>query len=206
MITAPPSDAIILFDGTNLDEWQHANGDEAKWQLTKGNAMKVQKGTGKIQTKQKFGSCQLHIEWASPKKPVSLNQGRGNSGVFMQGIYEVQILDCYKNDTYADGHAAAIYGQYPPLVNACKAPGVWQSYDIIYTAPKFDKKGNNISEARMTVLHNGVLVQNNVKLWGSGGWKKVRPYFKHKDFLPISLQDHGNPVHFRNIWVRPIKD
>ncbi len=206
--TAPPSDAIVLFDGKNINEWVHANGEAAKWKLVEDGGMEVQRGTGGIQTKQKFGSCQLHIEWASPAV-VNGNvkgQGRGNSGVFLQNRYEVQILDSYKNETYADGQAASIYGQYPPLVNACKPSGEWQTYDIIFTAPVFGKGNEPIKRGRITVIHNGVLVQNNVEIAGYGGWKEVKDYTKHPDRLPISLQDHGNPVRYRNIWIRPLKD
>jgi hypothetical protein len=166
--------------------------------------MEVSKGGGDIRTKQGFGDCQLHVEWAAPAVVVGESQGRGNSGVFLMGLYEVQVLDCYGNKTYADGSTASIYGQYPPLVNVCRKPGEWQTYDIVFHAPRFDKDGQLLSAARLTVFHNGVLVQDNEELTGPTGHKQRPPYKAHADKLPIKLQDHTNPVRYRNIWVREL--
>ena len=154
---------------------------------------------------QNFGDCQLHVEWATPVPAHGEGQGRGNSGVFL-GLdrYEIQVLDSYENKTYADGSAGAIYGQYPPLVNVCRPPGQWQTYDIVYTAPRFDAEGKLLSPVRLTVFHNGVLIQNNVQLTGPTSWLERAPYQAHPEKQPISLQDHGNPVRFRNIWVREL--
>jgi hypothetical protein len=200
----PPSDAIVLFDGKDLSQWQSATG-QAKWKVENGY-MEVVKGTGGISTKQGFGDCQLHIEWRAPVPAVGEGQGRGNSGVFLMGRYEVQVLDSYQNKTYPDGQAAAVYGQHPPLVNACRPPGQWQTYDIVFHRPRFDKDGKVVSPARVTVLHNGVLAQNNVELTGPTGHHQRPPYAQHADRLPISLQDHGNPMRFRNIWVRELPE
>jgi len=200
----PPADAVVLFDGRDLSRWRTSKGEPAKWDVEDGY-MEVKKGTGSHETTQGFGDCQLHIEWSSPEKVTGKDQGRGNSGVFLMGLYEVQVLDSYENVTYADGHAAAVYGQYPPLVNVSRPPGVWQTYDIIFHRPHFDDTGKLISRATMTVLHNGVLVQDNVALTGPTGWKSRPPYKPHTDKLPLSLQDHGNPVRFRNIWIRELE-
>jgi len=196
----PPSDAIVLFDGTDLSAWQGG-----AWKVENGY-MEVAPDSGGIQTKQGFGSCQLHIEWATPEVVAGQGQGRGNSGVFLMGRYEVQILDSFDNPTYPDGQAAAIYGQNPPLVNACRKPGQWQSYDIIFKRPVFNKKGKLISPATITVLHNGVLVQNHWVIEGITYHKKRAAYEPHADKEPILLQDHGNPTRFRNIWIRPLND
>jgi len=201
-----PSDAVVLFDGTDLLHWEDAKGDPAGWRLTGDSAMEAVKKTGAIRTKAVFGSCQLHVEWASPKEVAGESQGRGNSGVFLMEMYEVQVLDNYQNTTYADGMAAAVYGQYPPLVNACRPPGEWQTYDIVFQAPRFDGGGGLVRPAFMTVFHNGILVQDHVELTGPTAWKQRPPYKAHADKLPISLQDHGNPVRFRNIWIREISD
>jgi len=200
--TAAPSDAIILFDGSDLDNWESEKGGEAKWEVSDG-AMTVVKGTGAIRTKEVFGDCQLHIEWRTPAEVVGKSQGRGNSGVFLQGIYEVQVLDSYNNRTYSNGQAASLYKQSMPLVNACKPPGVWQSYDIIYRAPIFDVDGKVSSPAYITVIHNGVLVQNHYMLKGHTPYIGLPEYKKHGDG-PIMLQDHGNPVSYRNIWIRKL--
>lgn len=202
-IQQPPSDAIILFDGRDFSEWSTEKGEPVKWKLENGY-MEVVKKTGTIKTKKGFGDCQLHIEWATPTMIKGEGQGRGNSGVFLMGLYEIQVLDSYDNQTYADGQAAAVYGQYPPLVNACRRPGEWQSYDIIFHRPHFDEGGKLISPARMTALHNGVLVQDNVKLTGPTEHKERPPYEAHPDKLPLKLQDHGNPVRYRNIWIREL--
>jgi hypothetical protein len=200
----PPSDAVVLFDGKDLSQWVSLDGTPTKW-ITRDGYMECVKGSGYVRTVQNFGDCQLHVEWATPVPPHGEGQGRGNSGVFF-GLdrYEVQVLDSYGNQTYADGSAAAVYGQYPPLVNASRPPGEWQIYDIIYTAPRFDANSKLRSEARLTVFHNGVLVQNNVQLTGPTSWLERAPYEPHPEKQPISLQDHGNPVRFRNIWIREL--
>jgi hypothetical protein len=167
--------------------------------------MEVVAKTGSIRTKTGFGDCQLHVEWAAPTLVSGEGQGRGNSGVFLMDTYEVQVLDSYNNVTYADGMAASVYGQYPPLVNACRKPGEWQIYDIIFHRPRYDAGGKLLAPARMTVLHNGVLVHDNVELTGPTAHKARPPYKVHPDKLPLSLQDHGNPVRYRNIWLRPLE-
>lgn len=199
----PPSDAVVLFDGTSLAPWVSLSGSAPKW-IVKDGVLECAKNSGYIRTVQAFGDCQLHIEWAAPTPPEGKSQGRGNSGVFLMGLYEVQVLDSYENITYADGQAAAAYGQYPPLVNASLPPGQWQTYDILFTRPRFNERGDMTSPARFTVLHNGVLVQHNVELVGPTGWLKRDPYHAHTDKLPLSLQDHGNPVRYRNLWVREL--
>ncbi|MBN1999561.1 DUF1080 domain-containing protein [candidate division KSB1 bacterium] len=199
----PPSDAVVLFDGTDLSLWCSMNGEPARWPVKNGY-METRPGTGPIQTRLGFGDCQLHVEWAAPVPAVGTGQGRGNSGVFLMGKYEVQVLDSYENLTYADGQAAAVYAQYPPLVNACRKPGQWQSYDIVFHRPRFGAQGELLAPATMTVLHNGVLVQDNVELLGGTRWLNRLPYENHSDRLPISLQDHSNPVQYRNIWIRPL--
>jgi len=202
--TAPvPADAIVLFAGKDLSAWVNGKGEPAKWKMENG-FMEAVKGTGSIQTKQGFGDCQLHVEWATPSEAVGTSQGRGNSGVFLMNTYEVQVLDGFENVTYADGMAASIYGQYPPLVNACREPGEWQTYDIVFHAPRFDAAGKLLQPARLTVFHNGILVQDNEELTGPTAHKARPPYAAHADKLPISLQDHGNPTRFRNIWIRPL--
>ena len=205
MPTAPPSDAIVLFDGTDLSHWVSQKDDSAApWKVENGYFEVVAK-TGGIKTKQGFGDAQVHIEWASPDPPRGEGQDNGNSGVFLMSMYEVQVLNSYENKTYPDGQASAVYGQYPPLVNASRPPGVWQAYDIIFHRPRFDDDGSVVSPARVTVFHNGVLVQDNVVLTGPSGHKS-RPLYKvHADRLPISLQDHDHPVRFRNIWVRDLE-
>lgn len=197
-----PSDAIVLFDGSNFSNWESASGGEVKWKL-EDRAMTVQKGTGYIQTKQSFGDCQLHIEWRTPSEVVGNSQGRGNSGVFLQSTYELQVLDSYNNRTYSNGQAASIYKQYMPLVNVCRPPGEWQTYDIIYEAPIFQEDGSLARPAFITVLQNGVLVQNHVMLRGDTPYIGLPKYSKHGK-LPIRLQDHGNPVSYRNIWIREL--
>lgn len=190
----PPSDAVVLFDGTNLDAW---NGS---WKVEDG-AMTVN-GTGDLVSKESFGSVQLHVEWRSPVEPDRSSQGKGNSGVFLMGRYEIQVLNSYSNRSYADGQAAAIYGQYPPDVNACRPEGQWQSYDIVFTAPTFDKQGALLTPAYATVFHNGILVHNHRALIGATGHRTVGMYKAHPAELPLKLQDHGNPVSYRNVWVR----
>lgn len=193
----PPSDAIVLFDGRELAQF---NGGE-KWLIEDGVA--TVHGGG-VASKQAFGSCQLHVEWAAPAEVKGSGQGRGNSGIYLQGRYEVQILDSYENKTYYDGQAGAIYKQWPPLVNACRKPGEWQTYDIIFDAPQFDDQGHVLKPAYLTVLQNGVLVQNHAELQGSTAWDRAPAYEAHPDKLPLSIQDHGNPVRFRNMWIREL--
>lgn len=199
-----PSDAIVLFDGSNLSKWQSVGGGPAEWKVTDGY-MEVVDETGNIETRQSFGDVQLHVEWAAPAQVEGNGQGRGNSGVFLMKNYEVQVLDCYQNETYADGMTASLYGQYPPQVNACRPPGEWQTYDIIFRRPHFDEDGNVMKPATVTVIHNGVLVQDHVELTGPTGHKSRPPYRAHPAELPIMLQDHSNPVRFRNIWVRELE-
>lgn len=199
---AAPSDAIILFNGTDFSNWESARGEDIKWKLEDG-AMTVQKGGGDIQTKQSFGDCQLHIEWRTPSEVVGNSQGRGNSGIFLQSTYELQVLDSYNNRTYSNGQAGSIYKQYMPLVNACRPPGEWQTYDIIYEAPIFHEDGNLARPAFMTVLQNGVLIQNHVLIKGDTPYIGLPKYKKHGK-LPLKLQDHGNPVSYRNIWIREL--
>jgi len=203
--TKAPSDAIVLFDGTDLSEWRHGDGSAARWKLEDG-AVTVVGGTGNIETRQSFGNVQLHIEWRSPAVVEGESQGRGNSGVFLQKLYEVQVLDSYKNRTYANGQAASIYKQHIPLVNASRAPGEWQTYDIVFEAPRFDADGTLRSPAYATVLHNGVLVQNHVQLEGPTVYIGEPSYAAHAERQPLSLQDHGNPVSYRNIWIRDLSD
>jgi hypothetical protein len=199
----PPSDAIVLFDGTNASAWAGSDGGAIKWKIENG-AMTVAAGTGVIHTKEAFGDCQLHIEWRTPSEVKGESQGRGNSGIFFMGRYELQVLDSYKNRTYSNGQAGGIYKQLPPLVNASRGPGEWQTYDVIWTAPRFYQDGSVKSQARITVFHNGVLVQNDRALWGSTQYIGIATYDKHGDKEPLVLQDHGNPVSYRNIWIRPL--
>ena len=200
-----PSDAIVLFDGVDLaSEWTNGEGGQPGWMVEDG-CVTVKKGTGTIKTKRVFNDFQLHIEWRSPSEVVGTSQGRGNSGVFLQERYEVQVLDNYENRTYRNGQAGSIYKQHPPLVNACKKPGEWQTYDIIYTAPRFNDDGTFFTPPAVTVLHNGVLVQNNSKMRGPTEYIGI-PEYTVKKHGPgsIVLQDHGNPVSFRNIWIREL--
>ena len=198
-----PSDAVVLFDGSGFDAFSHLDGSPVKWTLNGDGSMTVKPRTGDIKTKDSFGSFQLHIEWKTPEVVKGEGQGRGNSGIFLQDKYEVQVLDSYNNSTYSNGQASSIYKQTIPLVNACKAPGEWQTYDIIYTAPKFDKQGKKIASAYVTVIQNGILTQNNTRIEGTTeyiGWPKNPA---HGDG-PIKLQDHGDLVSFRNIWLRKL--
>jgi len=197
----PPSDAIVLFNGQNLSRWQSGDSSAAKWKVIDGYA-EVAPGTGDIQTRDKFGDVQLHIEWATPAVPKGEGQERGNSGVFLMGQYEVQVLDSYENKTYYHGQAGSVYKQYAPLVNASRKPGEWQTYDIIFHAPKFDEQGKVIDRARVTVIHNGVLIQNNVEIYGITYNDRPAIYIAHPPQLPLRLQDHGNPIRYRNIWIR----
>jgi hypothetical protein len=199
-----PSDATVLFDGQDVSQWVSLDGKPTKW-IVRDGYMECVKDSGYVRTLQNFSDCQLHVEWATPVPAHGEGQGRGNSGVFF-GLdrYEVQVLDSFESKTYADGSAGAIYGQYPPLVNVTRPPGQWQTYDIVYTAPRFDAAGKLLSPARLTVIHNGVLIQNNVELTGPTSWLERAPYQAHPEKQPISLQDHGNPVRYRNIWVREL--
>ncbi|MFK7819868.1 MAG: DUF1080 domain-containing protein [Planctomycetaceae bacterium] len=201
--TGVPSDAIVLFDGKDLSKWRNAQGKDAGWKIVDG-AMESVAGSGYVYSREEFGDCQLHVEWASPATVKGNGQGRGNSGVFLMGDYEVQVLDSFENPTYVDGSAGSIYGQYPPLVNVSRKPGEWQSYDIVFTAPRFEEDGKLKSAARITVLHNGVVIQANSEIIGPTAWI-VHEEYKKKTKGPIGLQDHGNPVRYRNIWVRPLK-
>jgi hypothetical protein len=200
---SPPSDAIVLFDGTDMSAWKGAD----QWEVKDG-AVTV-KGISSTnlhyaETKQSFGDCQLHVEWAEPEEVKGSGQGRGNSGVYLMSRYEVQILDSYKNPTYYDGQCAAIYKQNPPLVNVCRKPGEWQTYDIIFEAPWFDEHGKLTKPGYVTVLQNGVLVQNHFKLEGGTFWDQPPHFTAHPAKAPLQLQDHGNPVKFRNIWIREL--
>ena len=195
-----PSDAIVLFDGSGGGEWEQANGKPFEWTIADGS-MTVNPKTGDVRTKRSFGDCQLHIEWRTPSIVSGTSQGRGNSGIFFQERYELQVLDNYDNATYSNGQASSIYKQSLPLVNACKGPGDWQTYDVIYKAPKFDAAGVRTSPAFITVFHNGVLTQNHTEIKGTTeyiGWPKN---IAHGE-APFKLQDHGNLVGYRNIWVR----
>lgn len=196
---APPSDALALFDGHDLSQW---NGAE-KWQIKDGVATTH---GGSITSKQAFGSCQIHLEWAAPNEVKGEGQGRGNSGIFLMSNYEVQILDSHENVTYFDGQAGSIYKQWPPLVNACRKPGEWQTYDILFEAPRFDGKGKLAKPAYLTLLHNGIVVQNHSELLGGTSWFEAPKYQPHGEKLPLVIQDHGNPVRFRNIWIRELAD
>jgi hypothetical protein len=203
-----PSDAIILFDGKSLSQWQGAEGGEAKWEIQKGVLTVVPK-IGDIKTKESFCDVQLHVEWTTPTKVTGddgkelTSQARNNSGIFLQEQYEVQILDSFNNKTYSNGQAGSIYKQHIPLVNPTRAPGVWQTYDIIFTAPTFNDAKKLLTPARVTVLLNGVLVQNNVEIQGATAWIGKPVYTAH-GCAPLRLQDHGNKVSFRNIWLRKL--
>ena len=200
----PPSDAVVLFDGKDLSKWAHKDGSAAKWKVENGYFEVVPK-TGEIHTREAFSDCQLHVEFTEPAPPKGEGQDRGNSGVFLQGLYETQVLDSYQSKTYADGQASAIYGQYPPLVNASRPPGQWQTYDIVFHGPRFAKDGKLLRPARETVFHNGVLVQDNVELSGPTAHGKRPPYEPQPEKLPLALQDHNHPVRYRNIWIRELK-
>jgi len=203
----PPSDAIVLFDGTDLSKWQSAQGEPPGWKIENGIAIVPPHGTkagGDMYTKEKFGDCQVHVEWATPAPPQGDIMNRGNSGVFLFGVFEVQVFESYQSGIYADGQAAAIYGQYPPLVNACRKPGEWQTYDIAFTAPRF-KDGKLEAPAYATVFHNGVCVHNHVEIMGLTGHRILPKYTPQGEKGPLMLQAHGNPVRFRNVWVRELK-
>jgi hypothetical protein len=201
--TSAPSDAIVLFDGTNTNEWVNSKGEKVEW-IVKDGALTVKPGTGIIKTKKLFSDCQLHIEWRTPSKVVGESQGRGNSGIFLQGRYELQVLDNYDNVTYSNGQAGSMYKQSMPLVNVCRKPGEWQTYDVIYKAPVFNEDGSVKSPAYITVLQNGVLVQNHYELKGPTEYIGIPSYKKHEPKEALVLQEHGNDVSYRNIWIREL--
>ncbi len=201
---APPSDAVVLFDGSDLDAWSHRDGRDAEWAVADG-AFVVEPGSGDLRTREEFGAVQLHLEWRAPTPPEGASQHRGNSGLFLMGRYEVQILDSWDNPTYADGQAAALYGQAPPLVNASRPPGEWQSYDLVFTPPRFDDDGGLVEPARITLFHDGVAVQVHQPFLGSTVHRAVARYEAHPPTGPIVLQDHGQRVAFRNVWVRRLE-
>ena len=198
-----PSDAIVLYNGKDLLHWMGLEGGDVKWK-NENNILTVVPGTGDIKSKDSFGDCQLHIEWRTPAEVSGSGQGRGNSGIFLMSRYELQVLDNYNNVTYSNGQAGSIYKQHMPQVNVCRPPGEWQTYDIIFTAPRFNDDGTLKSAARITVLQNGVLIQNNISLWGSTEYIGIAKYEKHADKLPLVLQNHGNKVSYRNIWIREL--
>jgi len=204
-LSVAPAGAIVLFDGSSLKHWVSDGGKPAAWTLGKGY-MEVKPGTGTLTTVDSFGDMQLHLEWAEPVPAEGRGQDRGNSGVFLMGRYELQVLDSWHNETYTDGQAGSMYGQHPPLFNASLPPGRWQSYDVFFRRPRFDAAGALLAPARVTVLQNGVPVQNNVELAGPTSWLQRLPYTAHPDRLPLGLQDHSFKVRFRNIWVRPLPE
>jgi hypothetical protein len=199
----PPSDAVVLFDGTDLSHWQTDNGQPPRWKVENGY-MVIPKNGGSLISKDQFGDCQLHVEFSTPNPPQGIDQGRGNSGVIIMGRYEIQVLDNYQNETYPDGQCGSIYGQYPPLVNASRKPGEWQTYDIVFTAPRFEN-GKLVKPAYATVFHNGVLVHNHAEILGAMAHRALPQYTPHDAKGPLLLQDHGNPVRYRNIWYRELK-
>jgi hypothetical protein len=201
--TSAPSDAIVLFDGKNLDQWEDKDGGPAGW-IVENGIVTVKPGAGIIKTKQLFSDCQLHIEWRSPTVVVGESQGRGNSGIFLQSLYELQVLDSYNNVTYSNGQAGSIYKQSMPLVNCCRKPGEWQTYDVIFTAPRANSDGSLKSPAYITVLHNGVLIQNHYEIKGSTEYIGQPSYKNFALKESLLLQDHGNDVSYRNIWIREL--
>ena len=201
-----PSDAVIIYDGTNTDALHKGNGEAVEWRVTEDGALATVRGKGGAQTKQAFGDMQLHVEWRTPESQANgKGQGRGNSGIFIMGKYEIQVLDNKGNDTYADGMAGSIYGQCPPMVNAGRGIDQWQTYDIIWRAPKFNDDGSLAKPAYVTVLHNGVLVQDHQEVLGPTKHKQRTEYTKHEAKLPIVFQNHGEEAHYRNIWVRELE-
>ncbi|MFO0930963.1 MAG: DUF1080 domain-containing protein [Gemmataceae bacterium] len=195
----PPSDAVVLFDGKSFDAWHSARG----WKVDDDGGFTAK---GVLQSKQSFGDCQLHLEFASPKPARGREQGRGNNGVgLMGGRYEIQVLDSYDNPTYPEGSAGSVYNQRPPMVNASRKPGEWQTYDIIFTAPRF-KDGKLAKPGYVTILHNGVVVQNHTEILGYTFYDRENVYSPHPDKAPLVLMYHGDPVRFRNIWIREIKE
>ncbi len=200
-----PSDAKVLFDGSTLDAFERVLGGPAGWTVSDG-VFTVAPGSGSIKTKEQFGDCQLHAEWASPSPVVGEDQMRGNSGLIMMGMFEIQVLDSYHARTYADGQAGAIYGQYPPLVNASRGPGQWQTYDIVFRGPRFDATGQLTRRTRVTLIHNGVVVQDATELSGPTAYHNRPPYFKVPERAPIVIQEHGTTVQYRNIWIRELAE
>lgn len=200
-----PSDALVLFDGADLSQWETVTGGPAQWKVEQGY-LEVLPASGDIQTKQRFGDCQLHVEWATPNPPVGDIMNRGNSGVFLFGQFELQVFESYpeQRGIYADGQAGAIYGQYPPLVNACRKPGEWQCFDVLFTAPRFDG-ARLLTPAFITVFQNGVAIHHHTAILGSTGHRLLPKYTPRGSTGPVRLQAHGNPVRYRNIWIRPIK-
>ena len=203
---APPADALVLFNGSDLDQWSVP--DDSNWEIKDG-ALTIKPTEEKLErpsnmaTKESFGDFQLHIEWKAPEKIEGEGQRRGNSGIFLQSRYELQIQDCYQNPTYVNGQAGSIYKQTAPLVNPCRPPGEWQTYEVFYTAPRFDDIGLLLSPGYVTVVHNGVLIQNHTEIKGSIRHVGLPYYTPHGD-MPLLIQDHGNPVSFRNIWIRSL--
>lgn len=201
---APPSDAVVLFDGRDLSRWSQRDGKgnpvAPTWSVRGGH---FETGKGSLYTRDSFGDVQLHVEWAAPAVVDGHSQNRGNSGVFLMGLYEIQILDSYHNPTYADGQAGAMYGQWPPLVNAARGPGEWQTYDIVFEAPRFEN-GRQVKPAFQTVFWNGVIVHNRKEAMGATVYRNVARYTPHAPELPLMLQDHDNPVRYRNIWIRRV--
>ena len=206
-INEAPSDAIILYDGKDFSSFHGRDGKKIGWKIDPDGALTDVKGAGDLITNESFGDCQLHVEFRTPAIVKGSGQSRGNSGIYLMGLYEVQVLDSYKNPTYSNGQAAAIYKQHVPLVNASREPGQWQAYDIIFKSPVFKTDGAVEKPATVTVLHNGVLVQNNVTILGPTDWVRKPVYKKHDSKLPLFFQDHGddgNPISYRNIWIRPL--
>lgn len=200
----PPSDAIVLYEGAkDIQNWITENGTPAKWIATD-SALTIAPKSGSIKTVRSFGDCQLHIEWKTPAVVSGTSQGRGNSGIFLMGLYELQVLDSYNNETYYNGMAGSIYKQHIPLVNVSLGPGQWQRYDVVFTAPKFNIEGDLLEPATFTVFQNGILIQNHVLLKGPTEYIGIPVYKAHADKLPLMLQDHGNPVVYRNIWIREL--
>ncbi len=203
-LAPPPSDATVLFDGKDLSKWELAGGKEPKWKVENGY-MEVVGSSGSIRTKQKFADFQMHIEFATPSVVKGNSQGRGNSGILMNGVYEIQVLDSYHNRTYPDGQAGGLYGQTPPLVNASKPPGEWQTYDIVFESPRWDENGKLVKKANVTLIHNGVLLHHKREYMGTTPHRQVGNYKNpHAPEMFIELQDHGNPMRYRNIWIRSI--
>jgi len=197
----PPADATALFDGTDLRAWETVDGESPAWTVEDGY-VEVVPGAGDLRTREPIGDCQLHVEWRTPAPPAE-SWDRGNSGLFLMDHYEIQVFDSYENAIYADGHAGAVYGQHPPLVNASRKPGAWQSFDVVCRGPRFDG-GDLTRPAVVTVLHNGVVVQHAAELYGPTSHQESQPYDPHPPEAPLRLQDHGDRVRFRNLWYRPL--